>query len=354
VDGPFSRQPEFVARGHQGEAIAGHPDVPTVLLALGEVAELLGEPEGTILAACRSFPEHVPVVGAGRGRRFPSIALDVLRLVTDATAAGVPAQAIVHLLDTHHANARELAHEIQATPGGIPAGYEYVASPFDVDELAGRIQDALQSDVMPAIHAVTADLANTQAAIDQMRAELRDVVRADDIDRLRVETQSLLAGQISLSRDVDLTGELTKIHAELRPALHRLDEVMLAVDGLREEMAAMRWQLDQREQLGRLVLELTELRVQVSRLESIPRRSDDPDPSLSEPVANGNDAAGATEDPPLSVTEDGGLDGDTAPGFAEPAAGVAPPEPDAPSAIITEFASRTPRRMGRTLFADEG
>jgi hypothetical protein len=39
---------------------------------------------------------------------------------------------------------------------------------------------------------------------------------------------------------------------------------------------------------------------------------------------------------------------------------VAPPpagnQPDAetPSAIITEFASRTPRRMGRTLFADEG
>jgi hypothetical protein len=47
----------------------------------------------------------------------------------------------------------------------------------------------------------------------------------------------------------------------------------MAVEGVREEMAALRWQLDQ---LGRLVAELAELRAHVGRLESISREGAGP------------------------------------------------------------------------------
>ena len=139
----------------------------------------------------------------------------------------------------------------------------------------------------------------------------------------------------------------------LRPALHSLDEVKLAVDGLREEMAALRWQLDQREQLGKLIAEVAELRAQVGRLEAGARPINTEIPDSEEPVAYGQATDGAVAEPPAD-SDIGGSSDDTEPAAAATAEPAAQPEPDSPSAIITEFASRTPRRMGRSLFADEG
>lgn len=353
MDGPFSRQPDFADRGHPGGAAFGYPVVPSDLLALGEVAELLGEPESSILAACRSFPEHVPAIGSGRARRFPSPALDVLRLITDATAAGVPAPAIVHLLETHHAAARELATEIQESPAGIPLGYDEATLAFDMDELSGRLHHAIQAEVLPAMQAIASDLTNIQAAMDQMRAELRSVARADHFERLRVEVQNVAAAHETRSQAVDVAAELATMQADIRPALHNLDEVKLAIEGLREEMAALRWQLDQREQLGQVVAELAELRAQVSRLEAAAHPVDVGAPPMPEPMTDDESDAGTVADPAGDSTGTGET-GDAAHQEATSPEPPAEPEVDTPSAIITELASRTPRRMGRTLFADEG
>ena len=301
------------------------------LLALAEVAELLGEPESAILAACQSFPEHIPVVGMGSGRRFPSIALDVLRLITDATAAGVPASAIAHLLETRYAAARNLADEIQTSPAGIPAGYDVEPVSLDLDEFVERVRAVVAADVLPQVQAVLSELGGTRAALDQMHSE-----------RLSPEVMS----------------ELTKIQAQLRPALLGLDEVKLAVEGLREEMAALRWQLDQREQLGRVVAELAELRTQVGRIEAGNSRDSaaegQPGDDLLEQSPNEATIVGETNLSQAGAdTGSAGDDGDQAT-TASPSQAGGQPEVDTPSAIITEFASRTPRRMGRTLFADEG
>ena len=323
----------MIDHGHSGAAMHGDLDVPMDLLALAEVAELLGEPESAILAACQSFPEHIPVVGSGHGRRFPSIALDVLRLITDATAAGVPAPAVTHLLETHYTDARILADEILTAPGVIPAGYDYDIEPvsLDLDEFVERVRSVVAADVLPQVQAVVSELGGTRAALEQMHAEL-------------VGTE--------------FTSELTKIQTQLRPALLGLNEVKLAIEGLREEMAALRWQLDQREQLGRVVAELAELRTQVGRIEAGNGRESAAvgQPIDELPEQSANEATIVAE---TNLNDDGA---DTGPAGDDDvqAATASPPqagtqsEVDAPSAIITEFASRTPRRMGRTLFADEG
>lgn len=326
------------------------------LLALAEVAELLGEPESAILTACRTFPEQVPVVGSGRGRRFPSIALDVLRLITDATAAGVPAAAITHLLETHHTAARNLANEILTAPGGIPAGFDREPASLDMDEFVERVQGVVSAEVLPLVQTVVSELGDTRAALEQIRTELQGTAQADDLELLRVEIRSLTAPETP-----EIISELTKMQAQLRPALHSLDEVKLAVEGLREEMAALRWQLDQREQLGQLTAELAELRKQVGRIDAVNVESTVTGQSDDEPLERATIVAEAVE--PITTPEPGDI-GDAgtqassddldpaATGPPPPASN--PPEPETPSAIITEFASRTPRRMGRTLFADEG
>ena len=328
------------------------------LLALGEVAELLGEPESAILAACRLFPEHVPVVGSGRGRRFPSIALDVLRLITDATAAGAPATAINHLIQTHYAAARDLASELLDSPGRITAGDEDEPAQIDIDELVGRIQGVVEASILPVVQMLASEVGATKVAVEQVRAEFQDTARADDLDLLRVETRSLTASQHSPAGAADIPSELATIQAQLRPALHSLNEVKVAVEGLREEMAALRWQLDQREQLGLLIAEIAELRTQMAHLES-----------TSHERAEGNHAPGESLDRDVTGTgsveetqvPDGVIAASSAPSddIEQPTTeqqlpAAAQLEPDSPSAIITEFASRTPRRMGRTLFADEG
>ena len=205
---------------------------------------------------------------------------------------------------------------------------------------------------------LASEVNSTREAVEQVRADLSGAARADDLNLLRVQTRSLTTSQQPPAGAADVSAELTNIQAQLRPALHGPDEVKVAVDGLREEMAALRWQLDQREQLGLLVADLAELRAQVARIDSTGRErtgaNQEPGASLDH---DGMKARSLEEENALAdIDADSSAPGDDIePPTAEPPLPVAAqPELDTPSAIITEFASRTPRRMGRTLFADEG
>jgi hypothetical protein len=100
----------------------------------------------------------------------------------------------------------------------------------------------------------------------EARLDLLSTAWVDDVDPLRIETRSLAASLPLPCQAPDVTPELTNFQVQLRPALHSLAGVKLAVEDLREEMAALRWQLDQREQLGQLTAELAELRTQEGRI----------------------------------------------------------------------------------------
>jgi hypothetical protein len=106
-----------------------------------------------------------------------------------------------------------------------------------------------------------------------------------------------------------------------------------------------------------VVAELAELRTQVGRIETLGRESEAAgQPAHESPEPSTSESAIAEEINQTGVGAESGSGGVTA---DQANTESLPPSDtllgvDTPSAIITEFASRTPRRMGRTLFADEG
>lgn len=326
------------------------------ILDLAEVAELLGEPQSTILAACERFPNHVPTYGADAWKRFPSVALDVLRLITDAMTAGSPPEATIHLIETHFPEETTHAFGLDEEPERpledldpveplLPDPHDEIVVDAAADDQAATIMESIQAGLAPVMRTFDAALLTLRSEMTGIRERLALTARADDLDLLRVETRGIAVRRAeSVATDLRLQATLTAID-------DAVDETRRELSALRHEVAVLRAQFDYRE-------ELAELRAEVQRLDWIGRRGGDsarppivavpsePTPprglASSEPPSRSelNPSAITDESPPggLSETRNG--------------ASLGPPDDSAPTRI-TRFAARTPRRMGRSLLADE-
>src|SRR3712207_1942776 len=68
------------------------------LFSLREIARRLDLPEATVRAYRERYAAHVPTIGRGRERRYPTAALAVLAQIAQAARAGTPPEAIAHAL----------------------------------------------------------------------------------------------------------------------------------------------------------------------------------------------------------------------------------------------------------------
>lgn len=333
------------------------------ILDLNEVAELLGEPETVIRAACERFPDHIPTVGSGRLRRFPSSALDVLRLVTDSITAGAPDETTRRLIDTH------FPPDVMAPPISKPTGSASLLdapSPEpnlarDVGEIAPHDEDAIHlstvvrdevaATMSPIVQKFSDDLATILKCMGSIHDDVRRTARADDLALLRVETRGIVAGTPDL---------LVTVRAAIASLNSDLAALRQASDQIQAEIASLRSQLDLRDRIAGFATELTNLRIEVQRLAHVGSRPIEHPRPIAFAVADGTGggprssveiARSNGHHPPEQLETDHPLDTHEDP--IDPARELIDSSDDQPTGIITQFGGRTPRRMGRSLFADD-
>jgi len=335
-------------------------------LDLAEVAELLGEPESTILAACERFPDHVPTCGAGARKRFPSIALDVLRLFTDAMKAGSPSEATIHLIETHFPGETTQTFELDEEPEppladlelvgslepALPDLPEHIAVDTATAEQAATIQGSIEAALGPMMRSLDATLLALQYEMTDIRSNLALTARADDVDLLRAETRGIAI------RRADSVASDPRLAATVAVIQSAGDDTRQEMNALRHEVSALRTQLDHREQLAELAGDLAELRAELQRLDWIGRRGSESalpavvavqnDPTRPRGLAPSEPPSRSEPNPPAPADE-------SRPGVhSDPQNSASPgPKDDSAPTRITQFAARTPRRMGRSLVADE-
>lgn len=333
------------------------------ILDLTDVSELLGETEAVIVAACAQFPDHVPTTGTGLRRGFPPIALDVLRLITDSIAAGVPHEATLHLVETHFPTvpaalaSNEGTQTAPPTPDPVAEHASLVDDESSVDcdpmapDLALLVRGAVDAAVLPLVRDLVAGLSSMREETLAIRADLGLTTRSDDLELLRVETRGIAR---AIAEMPDAKEIISAASAALQSEIAGVRRVS---DDLRSEIALLRAGLDQRDQFGEITAELDRLRSDLHRLTLAAQRSTDfPRPV----VLSAGDGSGSThqvepERPNGFKFErhSGGPTPDSAPSPGDLAAATHETADDAPPAVITQFASRTPRRMGRSLVADD-
>ncbi len=336
------------------------------ILDLTEVAELLGESDTVIRAACDRFPDHIPMVVSGRHRRFPSIALDVLRLVTDSMAAGAPDETTRHLIETHFppnpsvptiSNLAAIPSLVPETPGEpehARTDPEIAHGDETAVNLATVVRDEVAATVSPVDHKPNDELAGILECMGSMQDDVRHMSRADDLALLRVETRGI-AASVTAIPELFVT-----VHAAITSLSSDLAKLRHASNHIQAEIASLQTHLDLRDQIAEFATELANLRVETQRLTlSAPRQIEHPRPiafAAADGTGGGPRSSGEitrsnghhpTEQPETDHTLEANVDS------VDPTEGPFDAVVDQPTGIITQFASRTPRRMGRSLFADD-
>lgn len=323
------------------------------LLHLWEVAELLGEPEAVIVAACEEFPAYVPSVGSGPRQRFPSVALDVLRVVTDAMASGAPTSATVHLIQAH------FSPETLAPPSDLQPDDPEPAPPvLGADQLplhpepepldrpsadVGAIVEAAVDRAFALhVHDLAVDMSLIRAELHAVRDLVGVTARSDDLALLRVELRGISTAAASPLPGSDI------VAANIASLETALGAQQGALEAIQTELSALRAQIQGRSDLTAVTAEFAGLREALQRPNPDTPHASDHDEALSISANGGGNGGMHWPNPERrSVPRPERHDRpESPPGDADP---DAEPQP----AVITQFAGRTPRRMGRSLFADE-
>ncbi len=159
------------------------------LLTMAEIARQLNLPESTVRYYRDRFPEFVPAVGDGRGRRYRPEALDVLQTIADAMREGTPAEDVAAALARQYpitsidrSNPQQQdRNQPQPTAAARKAIAELIA------DMVANAENALLE-----VAAETAALRNQQQELIAETAALRNEVRSqpqqtaaaiDDVDR---------------------------------------------------------------------------------------------------------------------------------------------------------------------------
>lgn len=326
------------------------------LLDLSEVAELLGEPEAAILAACERFPESVPTVGNGSDRRFPSVALDVLRLITDAMAAGAPPEATIHLLATHFPPDTDPVAQPEVSETSSESSSPRSSSPErPLDEIVAAVLGDQETLIRETVERETAAVRrHIDLAFLALRDEIKDVrsglaltARAADLDAFRTESRATTASasaSASASRETISSADVSAAVAPLGDAIGTL---LRGIDGLRAELSSLRAEIVEQTQGAELATAVAELRTDIQGITAHAQRPID---QLRPVVVAAAAVDTSVANVPKTNIQDGqGIDGnDAVNGTMTHGA-----DDSEASGIITRLATRAPRRMGRSFAADE-
>jgi DNA-binding transcriptional MerR regulator len=141
------------------------------LLTIAEIARRLNLPESTVRYYRDRFADYVPVVGSGRGRRYPAEALEIIRFVADGLRANVPAEDIEIALAarfpvTVHQQQQSAATQQQAA--AVPQQSAAVLRELLADSLRDVLADHNRElrDEIAGLRSQVADLATTIERLD--------------------------------------------------------------------------------------------------------------------------------------------------------------------------------------------
>jgi len=152
------------------------------LLTIADIAKKLGLPESTVRYYRDRFPEYVPSVGEGRGRRYRPEAVDVLRFIADGLRNDRTATDIAEALSRMFPKTVDVNEEPQQSTAAAqqqPTAMTY--EPQQDRNQTAAVMFAIMAQQAQAIQQIAASLDKLAA-----QAEAADALRKE-VERLRNE-----------------------------------------------------------------------------------------------------------------------------------------------------------------------